>query len=78
MFACLSIIIFTVNIAKIQYFRVALDVQAKYSWKLMISLLKYCTLHKTHFVPTSLFLFWKELWHSKVKKSKHFVEQEFS
>ena len=24
-------------------------IKIKYSWKLIISLLKYCTLHKTHF-----------------------------
>ena len=32
-----------------QYFWVFLDIQIKYSWKSIISLLKYCTLHKTHF-----------------------------
>ena len=31
-----------------QYFWVFLDIQIKYSWKSIISLLKYCTLHKTH------------------------------
>ena len=33
-----------------QYFWVFLDIQIKYSWKSIISLLKYCNLHKTYFV----------------------------
>ena len=38
-----------VIIANIQYLWLFLDIQIKYSWKAIISLLKYCTLHETHF-----------------------------
>ena len=37
--------VFKLNTANIQYF--FLDIQIKYSWKSINSLLKYCTLHKT-------------------------------
>ena len=33
----------------ILHFWVLLDVQTKYIWKSIISILKYCTLHETHF-----------------------------
>ena len=33
-----------------QYFWVYLDIQINYRWKLIISVLKYCTLYKTHLV----------------------------
>ena len=48
-FFCLAAMIFSVNTANIQYFWVFLDIQINYNWKSIISLLKYCTLQKTHF-----------------------------
>ena len=48
-FVCLVAMILMLNTANIQYFWAFLDIPIKYSWKLIISFLKYYTLHKTHF-----------------------------
>ena len=46
---CLAVILFKINTSNIQYFSVLLEIQIKYIWKSIISLLKNCTLQKAYF-----------------------------